>query len=147
MYTSVPLIGYWDCLNSQVWLLVLEVTTDTPGLTQSNKKVSLSLKQRGSRSLGVIRYSYYCMYANGFQFDSHLADFTFVFFNFFQAYVLHLQVSVRLGIFYVYFVSTNQAYYCTLIVCYCYFTGGVQTRFQISRSTGISVANALCFSD
>jgi len=76
----------------------MEVTTDTPGLTQlnSNKKVSLSLKRRGSRH-GVTVMHRGC-YANGFQFDSHLANFNLnFFFTFFQAYVLPLRVSVRLG--------------------------------------------------
>jgi len=40
---------------------------------------------------------HYSCYANGFRFDSHLADFTFFFFTFYQDYVLPLQVSVRLG--------------------------------------------------
>jgi len=35
-------------------------------------------------------------YANGFRFDSHLAD--FICFYFFQAYVLPLWVSVRLAL-------------------------------------------------
>jgi len=40
----------------------------------------------------------YGCYGNGFRFDSHLADFHFLFFFiFFQAYVLYLRVSVRLG--------------------------------------------------
>jgi len=39
-----------------------------------------------------MRHGYY---ANGFWFDSHLADFILIF-CFFQAYVLPLQVSVRL---------------------------------------------------
>jgi len=44
-----------------------------------------------------MRYGY-C--ANGFRFDSHLADFRFVlfFFTFFQAYKIPLGVSVRLGL-------------------------------------------------
>jgi len=54
----------------------------------------------------------YNCYANGFQFDSHLADFYLFFFTYFQAYLLPLRVSVRLGLwlgftFYVYFVSTS----------------------------------------
>jgi len=59
----------------------------------------------------------YGCYADGFRFDSHLADFRFVFFfTFFQAWVLRLGVSVRLGlrlglglgfIFYVLLVSTK----------------------------------------
>jgi len=32
--------------------------------------------------------------------------------------------------------------YCTLVVRYCYVTGGVWTSFQISRSTGVSTATA-----
>jgi len=39
----------------------------------------------------------YGCYANGFQFDSHLADFLF-FLYFFQAYVLPLEVSVRFAL-------------------------------------------------
>jgi len=35
--------------------------------------------------------------ANGFRFDSHLADFSFFFFTFYSAYVLSLEVSDRLG--------------------------------------------------
>jgi len=37
-------------------------------------------------------------YANGFWFDSHIADFTLFFFTFCQAYVLTLRVSVRLAL-------------------------------------------------
>jgi len=41
---------------------------------------------------------HYDFYANGFRFDSQLADFRFVFFlYFFQAQVLRLGVSVKLG--------------------------------------------------
>ena len=40
-------------------------------------------------------------------------------------------------IFYVYFISTNNQAYCTLVVCYCYVTGGVWISFRISRSTGV----------
>ena len=40
----------------------------------SNKIVSLSFKQQASCSLGVMRYG---CYANGFRFNSHLADFQF----------------------------------------------------------------------
>ena len=44
----------------------------------------------------VMRYSYY---ANGFWFDSHLADFGFVFFlSFFSGLRVILGVSVRLGL-------------------------------------------------
>jgi len=32
--------------------------------------------------------------------------------------------------------------YCTFVVHYCYVTGGVLTSFQISRSTGESIATA-----
>jgi len=61
-------------------------------------RVSLSFKWRGSHGVAVMHYS---CYANGFQFDFHLTDFTF--FSFFQAYVLLLRVSLRLGfVFYIY---------------------------------------------
>jgi len=61
---------------------------------------------------------HYGYYANGFWFNSHLADLHFSFLYFFQAYVLRLEVSVPLGlgqqlglglgfIFYVYFISTK----------------------------------------
>ena len=43
-------------------------------LLNSNKRVSLSFKQRGSRGVMVRRYS---CYGNGFRFDSQLADFSF----------------------------------------------------------------------
>ena len=72
-----------------------EVTMDTPGLMQSNKRVCLSFKRRGSCGVVVMRYS---CYANGFWFDSHLANFTFL--TFFQAHVLPLRVlglRIRIG--------------------------------------------------
>jgi len=74
-----------------------EVTMDLIRLAwcNSNKRVTLSFKQRGSRSVAVMRHG---CYANGFCFDSHLVNFTFFFFTFFQVYVLPLQVSVRLGL-------------------------------------------------
>jgi len=31
--------------------------------------------------------------------------------------------------------------YCTLVVCYCYITGGVLISFRISRSTCVSIAS------
>ena len=43
-------------------------------------RVSLSFKRCGSRGVVVRRYSYY---ANGFRFDSHLADFCVVCFLYF----------------------------------------------------------------
>ena len=49
---------------------------DTPSLTQSNKKVSLSFKRCVSHGVAAMRY---CSYANGFWFDSHLADFPLLF--------------------------------------------------------------------
>jgi len=39
---------------------------DTPGLTQSNKRVSLPFKRCGSRGIAVLHYG---RYANGFQFN------------------------------------------------------------------------------
>ena len=33
--------------------------------------------------------------------------------------------------------------YCTVVVRYCYVTSGASISFQISRSTGVSVATAL----
>jgi len=60
---------------------------------RSNKRVGLSFKWHGSYSLGVMRYG---CYANGFRFNSHLADFCFFFFTFFQTYVLPLRASVRI---------------------------------------------------
>ena len=50
----------------------------------SNKRVSLSFKRRGSRGAAVRRYN---CYSNGFKFTSHLADF---FKTFCQAYVFYL---------------------------------------------------------
>jgi len=65
------------------------------GYACPDKRVTLSFKWRASRGVAVRRYAYY---ANGFRFDSHLADFTF-FVSFFQAYVLPSRVSVvRLGL-------------------------------------------------
>jgi len=58
--------------------------------------------------------------------------------------VLRLGVSVRATVkvrFRVYLLRLVCFYqaYCTLVVCYCYMTGGV----LISRCTGVSVATAL----
>jgi len=55
-------------------VFLMEMTTDTPSLTQFKKRVSLSFKRHGSRSLRVMRYG---CYANDFQFNSYLnlADF------------------------------------------------------------------------
>jgi len=62
-----------------------EVTTDMPGLTHSNIRVSLSFKLHGSRSLGLtLRITYGASYANGFRFDSHHADFRCFFLYFFS---------------------------------------------------------------
>jgi len=46
-----------------------------------------------------MRFGCYTLeYGNGFQFNSHLVDFPFVFFlYFFSALMLHLRVSLRLG--------------------------------------------------
>jgi len=79
--------------------------------------------------------------------DSPLADFHFV--CFLQPQVLHLgvrvratvRVKVRFKVYLLRLVRINQAY-CTLIVRYCYVTGGVVISFPISRKTGISVATA-----
>jgi len=67
-----------------------------PGLMQFkySKRVSLSFKRRGSRSLGFMRYG---CYANVFRFDFHFADFTFFSLLFFQAYVLLLRVKLASG--------------------------------------------------
>jgi len=56
----------------------MEVTTVQIRLSRrnSNKKLSLSFKLRGCRSLRVMRYG--CC-ASGFRFNSHLANFGFVF--------------------------------------------------------------------
>jgi len=94
-------------------------------------------------------------YGNGFGFDSHLAVFRlFFFFAFFQAKVLRLGVSVRLGLwlrqkvkvrFRLYLLRSvhfYQAHY-TLVMRYYYITGGVWRSFQISRYTGVSIATAL----
>jgi len=98
-----------------------------------------------------MRYGYY---ANIFWFYSHLAKPTFVlyfFFIFLQAYVLGLWVSVkatvrakvrvRFRVYLLRLVRFNQAY-CTLVVRYCYATGGLLKSYPISRSTGVSVAIA-----
>jgi len=45
----------------------------------SIKRVTLSFKRHGSRSVAFMRYGCYG-YANGLWFDSHLADFRFLFF-------------------------------------------------------------------
>ena len=63
------------CLQKRKWLQIHLARRN------SNKRVSLSFKWRGSCSLGVMRYGYY---ANDFQFNSHLADFRFFFFTSFQ---------------------------------------------------------------
>ena len=47
----------------------------------SNDKVSLSFKLHGMHSVTVMRYG---NYANGFRFESHLANFRFFFFTFFR---------------------------------------------------------------
>ena len=49
-------------------------------LMNSNNIVSFSGKRHTARSVTVMRYD---CYANGFRFDSHLADFRFVFFLYF----------------------------------------------------------------
>jgi len=55
--------------------------------------------------------------------------------------VLCLRVSVTFWIYILCLVLFYQACY-TLIMHYCYVTGGVWIRFQNSRSTGISMAAA-----
>ena len=98
------------------------MTTDTPGLTQSNERVSLSFKRCGCRDVAVLHYG---GYANGFQFESHLADF---FLTFFQAHVLPLRVRAPVR-FYLFTFTSFLPAYCTLIMRYCYVTGGVFISF------------------
>jgi len=57
------------------------VTTDTPGLTNSNKRVSLSFKLHGFHGVAV---GHYGCYASGFRFDFHFANFTRFFLYFFS---------------------------------------------------------------
>jgi len=58
--------------------------------------VSLSGKRHAARSVTAMRFG---CYANGFRFNSHLANFPLVFFFiFFRLKVLCLGVSVRLGL-------------------------------------------------
>jgi len=79
-------------------------------------------------------------------FGSALTLPTLLFFvHFFQAYVLPLRVSVRLGLqlgFYLLRLLHFYQAYCTLVMCYCCVTGGVLISFQISRSIGVSIATA-----
>ena len=56
-------------------------------------------------------------YANGFRFDSHLADITF-----FQVYILPLRFRFR--VYLLRLLCFYQAY-CTLVMCYYYVTGGI----------------------
>jgi len=53
-------------------------------------------------------------------------------------------VKVMLRIYLLHLLRFYQAY-CTLLIRYCYFTSGVLISFQISRSTGISIATAFIY--
>jgi len=67
---------FFDCLFfKRKWLWIRLAWRN------SNKRVGLSFKRRGSSGVAVLRYSWY---ANGFRFDSHLADLTFFFLYFFS---------------------------------------------------------------
>jgi len=71
---------------------------------------------------------------------------TSLFFGFFQAYALPLRVRIRIKVrFRVHLLRLlrfYQAYYCILVIRYCYVTGGVIITVQISRSTGVSTSIA-----
>jgi len=85
----------------------------------------------------------YGCYANGFQFDSHLVDFTFLLFFGLTCYLYRLRLG--LGFIFLGLLPFYQAY-CTLIVRYCYVTGGMFISFLISGSTSVSIATALVIS-
>ena len=68
------------------------MTTNTPARPDAIQiKVSVC-QSNGVHLVVVMRYG---SYANCYRFDSYLANFTFLFFTFFQAYMLPSQVSVR----------------------------------------------------
>jgi len=88
-----PVISSWAFANNSyvsevirvTWLFWRKWLRIRLSWRNSHKKISLSLKVRVARSLWVMRYSYYAT-PNGFQFNSHPADFCFVLFlYFFQA--------------------------------------------------------------
>jgi len=95
---------------------------------------------------------WYGCYANGFRFDSHLADFLFFLYFFSGLRVTFMGccwVKVRFRVYLLRLVRFYQAY-CTLVVHYCYVTSGVCISFQIFKrinfqSEGCFVA--LCWKD
>jgi len=69
-YLGVGRLYFWGMLCFWKWLRIRLAWRN------SNKRVSLSFKQCGSRSPGVMHYS---CYAHVFWLDSHHADFSFTF--------------------------------------------------------------------
>ena len=102
--TKVPrsLVASWCLVRFKKLALVpplfqKEVTTDTPAWHNSNKRVSLSLKQRRFRSLRIMHCG---CYAIGFRLDSHLDDLTFFSLLFFRlTCCLYGLVLVQVSIF------------------------------------------------
>ena len=55
--------------------------------------------------------------------------------------IVRVKVRVKFRVYLLRLLRFYQAY-CTLVVRYCYVTGGVRISFQISRTTGVSISTA-----